>query len=43
MLGKHQAGSVYAKEKLTPTLTAGMSHGNTVPYITEISRCKKKD
>ncbi|MBQ0112425.1 MAG: DNA (cytosine-5-)-methyltransferase [Bacteroidales bacterium] len=35
LLGNHQAGSVYEKEALAPTLMAGMDHGNTMPYIVE--------
>lgn len=31
--GKTQSRSVYMPNGLSPTLTAGMTHGNTVPYI----------
>lgn len=34
--GTTQGRSVYLAEGLSPTLTAGMTHGNTVPYIIEI-------
>lgn len=33
LLGDHQAGAVYDTRGLSPTLLAGMSHGNMVPYI----------
>jgi len=36
--GVHTQGrSVYLTDSLSPTLTAGMTHGNTVPYIVEIT------
>lgn len=35
VLGNHQAGSVYDKDKISPTLMAGMTHGNTMPFIVE--------
>lgn len=30
-----QGRSVYSKDGIAPSLIAGMSHGNTVPYVTE--------
>ena len=30
-----QGRSVFDKEGISPTLISGMSHGNTVPYVTE--------
>lgn len=34
--GTTQSRSVYLTEGLSPTLSAGMTHGNTIPYIIEI-------
>lgn len=34
--GTTQSRSVYLVDGLSPTLAAGMSHGNTIPYIVEI-------
>lgn len=31
--GKTQAKTVYSTHDTSPTLIAGMSHGNTMPYI----------
>jgi len=33
-----QAESVYDSQAISPTLIAGMSHGNIMPYIIEIER-----
>jgi hypothetical protein len=34
--GTTQSRSVYLIDGLAPTLSAGMTHGNTIPYIVEI-------
>ena len=35
LFGNHQATSVYDTNSISPTLMAGMDHGNTMPYIVE--------
>lgn len=40
VLGDRQAGSVYDKNYISPSLIAGMSHGNNMPYILEIKNGK---
>ena len=37
MLGNHQATTVYSSDGISPTLVAGMDHGNTMPYIVEVN------
>jgi hypothetical protein len=37
-----QGRSVYSPFGLCPTLTAGMTHGNTVPYIVEITEIRNE-
>lgn len=38
--GNSQSRSIYDSNGLCPTLTAGMSQGNTVPYIIENKKTK---
>lgn len=33
--GNTQSRTVYDSKGVSPTLTSGMSHGNTIPYIIE--------
>lgn len=37
--GKAQGGKVYDTKGNCPSLLAGMTHGNTVPYV--VTKCKK--
>lgn len=34
--GMTQGRSVYCSDGLCPTMTAGMDHGNTMPYVIEV-------
>lgn len=31
--GKTQSRTVYSSDGISPTLMAGMDHGNTIPYV----------
>ncbi len=35
--GKAQGGSVYLVNGISPSLLAGMSHGNVMPFIVEVN------
>lgn len=39
--GKAQGGGTYLVQGICPTLLSGMSHGNVMPFIVEVKRCKK--
>lgn len=41
--GTTQSRSVYLVEGLSPTLAAGMTHGNTIPYIVEIEEVTENE
>lgn len=38
--GKSQGGSVYLARAISPSLIAGMSHGNVMPFIVEVRDAK---
>lgn len=38
--GKSQGGSTYLVDGISPSLIAGMSHGNVMPFIVEVKQWK---